>query len=81
MDCDEAAADSKPGALWQRVNTQHGLLDWALGEIHSEPDSYLSRETQTATNKDCMAAKFPDTTAQDSGKQDTLSPAAHDVGA
>ena len=29
-----AAMDSTPGALWQRVNAQHGLLDWSLGELY-----------------------------------------------
>ena len=40
---DLPATGNKPGALWKRVNAQHGLLDWSFGELYSIPDSSSSR--------------------------------------
>lgn len=72
MDCSHGEADAgiKPGALWsEHINSQHGLLGWALGELYGIADSRSSREQ--ATDNDRMA-RLPDTAAQDagSGKRD-----------
>jgi len=40
----EKAAASKPGAPWHHVNTQHGLLDWTLGELYGIPDYRAGRD-------------------------------------
>ena len=34
-----AAASTSESRLWQRVNSQHGLLDWTLGELYGIPSS------------------------------------------
>lgn len=39
MDCAHNLRDRTPGALWKRVNAQHGLLDWSLGELSGIPDT------------------------------------------
>ena len=43
---DLLASGDTPGALWKRVNAQHGLLDWSLGELYSIPDSNSSHLPQ-----------------------------------
>ena len=35
-DQDASTSDNR---LWQRVNSQHGLLDWMLGELYCIPSS------------------------------------------
>jgi hypothetical protein len=40
MNCDhDQAASTSESRLWQRVNSQHGLLDWTLGELYGIPSS------------------------------------------
>ena len=67
--------------IWRRVNTQHGLENWTLGELYGIPDSSFSLgcPPQTVTNKDTdCVVKLLDTETQDSGER-TLSPAALDA--
>lgn len=76
----DVADDNRHGALWsQHINAQHGFQDWTLGELYGI--SNFSRETQTATYKDCLAL-LPDTASAKkefgSGKHDALLPPAHE---
>ena len=54
-----AAGDSEPGALWRRVNTQHGLLGWTLGELYGIPDSSSRTDCFKETHHDCSALRLP----------------------
>jgi len=56
FDCDyaAAAADSKQ---WQQVNTQHGLLDWTLGELYGIPSTMICPSYYTALPESEPAAQ------------------------
>jgi len=43
-----AAASTSESRLWQRVNSQHGLLDWTLGELYGIPSSCPSPRDDNA---------------------------------